>query len=1038
MREPSPNPGVAPFAGRVLCGGEAVGSGVVVHNSGLIATCWHVIAARPGGGGLGFTTLDGRYSFPVMVDGEPDRRHDLVLLRPADQVRLPALEAAWLVAADCVPAAEPFTVQGTGTVRDPGHVYEFLSATGRIIGPAQRDGATWLAVESRQLLRGMSGGALVSGTHGGVLGLLGERYNPPPGETWMRDTGWAIPADRVAALRPELLTAIRLRRAPSTPPARLAVWHTRNQRRASAFTGREDELRAVRGLLAPGRPGTVAVCGVGGSGKTRLVLEHAHRRSSDYDVVWLARATSLDSDLRELASALALEDSAGDPAAALRGWLATHSRWLLVIDGADDPPAVLDRIPGGAGHVLITSRDTQWGSAAERVSLGALDRPSAVAFLRRRGLTAGEEELQGLAAAVGDLPLALEHAASFLLATARPLSEYRALLDERAAELLADSSSPDYATPIATTWSISFDRLRTEDAAAWELLRLLAFLAPDDLPTETLTADGTLPPRLGLALEDPLRLARTQAHLARYSLAHVTSDSISVHPLVQTVVREIALGSAQRAQCASHAVALLRRSFPAESHDVDHWPACGRLAAHAISAARYAEQSNVTLTEASWLLDRVATYLERRVDSQTAFPHAKKGLELQERSGETDTDEAAARYNNLAMTYFNLDDLPRARELLERALAIDGFRRRRHRQPPHGGRLVNYGVVLYFLGEEGGDPDLHQQGVEFMKQGVANADPSDEYFGLMLLNLAAGHREHGLLDQAAELLEVAEQAERQRFGTDHPSYAAVLEESARLAETRGLIDQAVDSWRTAAAILRERLGPDARQTHRAFLGYFQTLVGDGRTEQALELADHLRTHLVFGDGGTGGEDPSDLLGAVGIFLLRSGRPAKALDWFYDQAALLEACFGPQSWELALAENNIGLTLLDLGRKAEARQALHRAVELAQPRLDRAVPVYHVNYALALALTGDTDGALSHVHTALETDRRNDSNDRGQVLVKAARAEIAASRPHAARAHLREALDLLPTSPLPEALREQRRSDATRLLAALDTAAEGGG
>ena len=277
---------VLPFAGRVELAGLPVGSACVVHPSGLVATCWHVISPYADSvGELAFTTLDGRQEFPVEIVGSPDLQHDLVLLRPTGGVRLPALTATRLVASESALPGDMFTIQGFGEVDDTGHRYQFLSATGRVIGPAQRDGITLLEVESRQVLRGMSGAGVVLSTQDGIVGVLSGRYIPSPGEGWLRDTGWVVPAEHIAALHPDLLTAVSLGRKPVRMQERHSIWQVRGLHRAAVFVGRENELDRLHDLLQLGVAGVVVVASVGGSGKTRLALEYAHLHRNDYDVV---------------------------------------------------------------------------------------------------------------------------------------------------------------------------------------------------------------------------------------------------------------------------------------------------------------------------------------------------------------------------------------------------------------------------------------------------------------------------------------------------------------------------------------------------------------------------------------------------------------------------------------------------------------------------------------------------------------------------------------------------------------------------------
>jgi len=186
---------------------KPVGTGFLVHESGLIATCYHVVRVA------GDSPEGQRFIFEFLTDGQTrraivtdklDPQHDIALLQLTGP--LPKeVEPVTLINSEATRSGMNFQVIGFGEVNDPTHQYRYSSATGVIVGPTDRDGVDLLQLESKQVLRGMSGGPVIAGAVKGVVGLISARYNIDPSTgLWMRDTVWAARSEQIAALHPKL------------------------------------------------------------------------------------------------------------------------------------------------------------------------------------------------------------------------------------------------------------------------------------------------------------------------------------------------------------------------------------------------------------------------------------------------------------------------------------------------------------------------------------------------------------------------------------------------------------------------------------------------------------------------------------------------------------------------------------------------------------------------------------------------------------------------------------------------------------------
>ena len=264
------------------------------------------------------------------------------------------------------------------------------------------------------------------------------------------------------------------------------------------FTGRTEVLEDLEERLSAGPVAVVALRGLGGVGKSQLALEYAHRKrqSGRYQLAGWVRADSpvtIAEDMAALAPLLGLpgEETVGEIADQVVSALRTRMDWLVVFDNAQKPGDLAGMLPGGRGHVLITSRNRAWSGVATQVDLGEFSRAEAVKFLCQRTGADEPKAAVELADELGDLPLALAQAAAYIDTQSMTIGGYLELYrDPVLARRLRDVGldSTEYPASVARTWLFSFTRLSAEHPAAVELLRLCAFLDPDDIDLNLLIA----------------------------------------------------------------------------------------------------------------------------------------------------------------------------------------------------------------------------------------------------------------------------------------------------------------------------------------------------------------------------------------------------------------------------------------------------------------------------------------------------------------------------------------------------------------------
>jgi hypothetical protein len=370
--------------------------------------------------------------------------------------------------------------------------------------------------------------------------------------------------------------------------------------RPAFLAGREDLLADLDArLTSGGGPQIVALHGLGGAGKTSVALAYAHRHLAEVDVAWQFAAddpTVLAAGFAELAAQLGAGDviDGRDPVASVHGVLAVvPGGWLMIFDNAPDQTSVQAFLPpAGAGQVLITSQNPNWphGQALEVPPLSA---ETATDFLVTRTGDPDRRAAEDLAGALDGLPLALEQAAAYTLATGGTLAGYLSLFRQRRAEMLSRGEPTGYPGTVATTWSLAFTRLEQSAPEAIGLLRLLAFCAPDAIPLHLL-----LRPRPGLTdelipqvaavlvplLEDELAANDAIAALRQYSLVRPVGDgAVSVHRLVQAVTAD-QMPEELAAQWRQATAAVIEAAIPTNPSQPETWPECALLLPHAQAA----------------------------------------------------------------------------------------------------------------------------------------------------------------------------------------------------------------------------------------------------------------------------------------------------------------------------------------------------------------------------------------------------------------------------------------------------------------------
>jgi tetratricopeptide (TPR) repeat protein len=785
---------------------------------------------------------------------------------------------------------------------------------------------------------------------------------------------------------------------PRLPGMLPPVWNI--QPSNPAFVGRDAALVELREqLLTAGTAVARALHGTAGVGKTQLAVEYAYRFAGSYQLAWWVAAEQTALIPTQLAN-LAVEAGIADrtmeiqaAVSALQADLRHRPGWLLIFDNAEEPNDVRPWLPSGPGHVLITSRNPNWGEIAAPVGVPVFAAEESVALLQRRVPGITEAEAGQVASTLDHLPLALSQAAGVLSETALPTHIYLENVAGHAAEMLTRGTPASYGQSLAATVQIAASRLTDADAPAGVLLRLSAHFGPEPIATSLFTAaPAMLPAPLAATAADPLALHQSLGLISRYGLAHLDHNGLQVHRVVQAILRDQSAPQ-QRGEDARCVAALLVASGPADTDDPATWPAWASLLPHLL-AVNPAESTDPDIRR---LAARALLYLLRRGDSRTAEQLAAAFFtRWRQLLGPDDADTLAAA-TELAHARRNLGRITEIREIIEDTLA----RRRRVLGDNHPDTLRSAGdlsVALSALGDRRAARELGEETLARARRTLGD----DHHDTLRMANNLADDLA-GLGDRRAarELAEDTLARRRGTLGDDHPGTLAVAASLARILSSMGDRSAGRELSEDALARARRALGDDHPETLQIANGLASQLAGVGDLRAARKLAEDTlaRQRRILGE-----DHPSTLVAAncLAMILANQGDRQAARELAEDALARSRRLLGYDHPDTLAVASDLALCLSGL----EDFEAARELAEDTLARMRRVIGDDHpttlnttVFLASALGATGElararelAEGAVARMRRILGEDHPNTLNATSVLALIL----LAVSEPRAAR------------------------------------------
>ncbi len=761
-----------------------------------------------------------------------------------------------------------------------------------------------------------------------------------------------------------------------TPPA---IWYV-PYRRNPFFTGRDDILKRLHELLTTGKPTTLiqpqAINGLGGIGKTQTVLEYAYRYQEHYRTVFWARAESLDTlvaDFVAFTDVLNLPEYKGDDLTiavkAAMHWLETNDDWLLIIDNADDLSMVNNFLPAhGKGCVLLTSRAQAMSGIAQSIAIETMKPEEGALLLLRRVKIIGKdgsiedapkddhviaEEISKL---MEGLPLALDQAGAYIEETDCTLSEYLALYNQRHFALLQRRGGlvSDHPEPVATTWSLSFEKVEQHNPVAAELLRLCAFLNNDAIPEEIIIEGALeLGPVLSSVAADKLALNNAIGELRKFSFVrrNPAASTLTTHRLVQVILMDGMEKSEQRVW-AERAVRAINRVFPTITFAT--WQQCQRYLPQIQVCSELIRNYDFAFPEAIQLLEQAATFLKEYAYYNFAEEVYLQTLALREANAGPEHPDTARTLNGLAHLYYTRGRYARAEPLYLRVLAI----LEKGLYAAHldiANTLNNLARLYYAQGKYLQAEPHYLRALAILEQvnGLDNPDAAE-----ILNNLGQLYRAQGKYDQAETSYLRALDIKEKTPTLKYPDTAHILNNLAILYRAQGRYDEAEQLYRSRLEFYEAVLGPEHPDTAMTMNNLARLYLTLEKYDQAEEL--YLRALAIRETvRGLTHPDTATTLSNLAQLYQAQGRDEQAEVFYLRALAIRKSALGPEHPGIANIFTNLALLYCNQGKYLEAEKLYIRALSIRETALGPEHPEVATvleKYADLLRITGRMDSA----------------------------------------------------------------------------------
>lgn len=694
------------------------------------------------------------------------------------------------------------------------------------------------------------------------------------------------------------------------------------------FTGREYILDKLKEMFDEkyNNALTQIISGLGGVGKTQIALEYVLKYGFKYDLIWWVNSENV-AVITDAYSQFAIkkgliDDNVSDIniiKEAVLNWMNNNNNWLFIFDNADDSNIIYDYLPRDSkGHILITSRNTNWASIGKVKEIEEFTEKEAEKFMIKRTGEMNKNRLIDLIKELGYLPLALEQAGAYIVNSSKSYEEYYELYKKYKIEILKKYPPLGYNHTVATTWAISIDKISNESSE--QLLNIFSLLAPDNITRDIFERSKEfLPPPLCEKIENELEFDEAVYNLKKYSIIRENNKIYSIHRLVQDVIRI----SLDKEFWGGITIDLAYNIFDFDYKDIVTWQWYNKVIPHAISIAKYGEENKIKLEKIAYLYHQIATYYNMILaDYEQAEILFDEVIRIEKDVYGDENEHTIRSYNNLIGLYIDQGKYDDAESLCIYALNIC----EKTFLPNHNMTLVLIKCLaqIYFKKSRYDDAEKLYKRVLNIRNEIFGENSNEA--ATIMGELASIHKINGHYDDAKILLEEALEIKEKEFGLAHTEVAVVLDSLGMVYQKMRRYSDAEELLKRALEIRKKVYGvnhPNLSDSLNNLASLYAEIGSDERAEElykeSLEICE-----LFYKEDH---DNIASTLNNLGYFYYIHGRFDKAEQLYERAFKIREKVLGLEHSDTAASINNLAELYNKLNRDEDAENLHKKALNI---------------------------------------------------------------------------------------------------------------